>query len=418
MFGIPGYSRFECIHAGRKHRVVSAVEDATGRVVAIKMPSMLLPSGKALAVLEKEFEYLDRLDLPEIPRARGLVRTGRSIAVVMECFEFPSLKLVAEDRPLRLAEVVGVFEKLAAILVRLHARGIIHRDINPANILFERITGRVVLVDLGSAIDMPQQSSAELRPETVEGKVAYMSPEQTGRINRPVDLRSDFYSFGVSLYEMLTGRRPFAGEDAGALIHGHLAVRPPEPAALDPAIPRVLSDIAMKCLAKDAGERYQSTPGLHADLLRCRTALERHRKIASFVLGESDARDRFQFPERIVGRGQELAALQDLYGRVGRTGSAIAMVRGVSGVGKTSLVQELSRSVAAQKGYVAYGKYDQYNRAVPFSGLIQALSLLIRQILSEGEARIAVRAGVPSKRSAMGSNTLFSLAMCWVSNSM
>jgi len=389
MIGLPGYSRFETIHTGRKHRVVRAVEDATGRPVALKMPAMLLPSGKALTVLEKEYEYLARLDLPDIPHAERLIHTGRSIVLVMECFECPTLKQVAEDRALRLAELTDVSEKLARILVQLHARGIIHRDITPANILYDRAAGRVVLIDFGSAIDMPQQSSAGLRPETVEGTVAYMSPEQTGRINRPVDFRSDFYSFGVTFYEMLVGRRPFAGDDAGALIHSHLAVTPPAPHSLDPAIPQALSDIAMKCLAKDAGDRYQSAVGLHADLHRCRADLERRGEIAPFPLGEADARDRFQFPERIVGRSRELTALQDLYEHVGRGHSGVVMVRGVSGVGKTSLVQELSRAVAAKKGYVAYGKYDQYNRAVPFSGLIQALSLLLRQILSEGEARIA-----------------------------
>ncbi|EFL52606.1 serine/threonine protein kinase [Solidesulfovibrio fructosivorans JJ]] len=389
MFGIPGYSRFETIHTGRKHRVVSAVEDATGRMAALKMPSVLLPSGKALTVLEKEYEYLQRLDLPDIPHAARLIHTGRSVVVVMECFDFPTLKQAAEDRPLRLAEATDVAEKLARILVQLHARGIIHRDITPANILYERAAGRVVLIDFGSAIDMPQQSSTGLRPETVEGTVAYMSPEQTGRINRPVDFRSDFYSFGVTLYELLTGRRPFTGDDAGALIHSHLAVTPPAPSALDPAVPQALSDIAMKCLAKDAGDRYQGAVGLHADLHRCRADLERRGEIAPFPLGEADIRDRFQFPERIVGRDRELAALQDLYEQAGQGQSAVVLVRGVSGAGKTSLVQELSRAVAAKKGYVAYGKYDQYNRAVPFSGLIEALSLLIRQILSEGEARVA-----------------------------
>ncbi|WP_460033914.1 diguanylate cyclase, partial [Megalodesulfovibrio paquesii] len=317
--------------------------------------------------------------------------------LAMTCFDFPALHVTVREHRLRLAEIVGLFETLAGILAQVHSLGLIHRDLNPSNILFDRRTGEVALVDFGSAIDIPLQSASGVEPDTVEGTLPYMSPEQTGRINRTLDFRTDFYSFGVTLYELLTGHRPFAGEDAGAIIHSHLALTPPAPADVDPAIPPTLSALVMKCLAKDAEDRYQSAPGLVADLHRCHAALETHGQIPDFALGTADVFDRFLFPERIVGRSRELQQLLGLYEQIstsaaavpGGSRSAVVMVAGASGVGKTSLVREFGRAVAARGGVVVSGKYDQYSRAVPFSGLIQALSQLIRHILTLGDAAIA-----------------------------
>jgi len=388
MIGVEGYSILEVIYEGAKNRVLKGVDDKTGNTVALKIPAALIPSGTDLAILDKQFDLMSTLDVPGVPKALDRISTGQSMAIAMEHYEFPSLKTTAAKLRLTMPEVVAVFEKLSDILSQLHRNNIIHRDITPANVLYERETGQVVLIDYGSAIDIPLHSPKGVEPEIIEGTLHYMSPEQTGRINRPLDYRSDIYSLGVAFYEMLTGHLPFDSIDFGEIIHSHIAVDPIPPHERSADIPKPLSDIIMKCMAKDAVARYQSARGLHDDLHQCLSNLEKTGEIPLFTIGETDFSGKFIFPERLFGRAEEFQTLHSHYGKMVDGRNAIVMVSGHSGVGKTSLVQELNRNVATDYGYITYGKYDQYSRNTPYSALIQAFSFLIKQILTEDDAKI------------------------------
>ncbi|MGL1931934.1 MAG: diguanylate cyclase [Desulfotalea sp.] len=388
MIKIDGYTELTTIYEGKKSRVLRGVCEATGEAVAIKMPAALIPSGTDLAVIEKEYQFLKSLDVQGIPKAIDRIEMGNSLALIVEYFDYPSLRSSVADLKLTTAEGVTVFEKVTAILHQLHSRSFIHRDITPSNILYDRKTGNVALVDYGFSTDIPAMSARGGEPEIIEGTLHYMSPEQTGRINRSLDHRSDFYSLGVALYEVLTGLLPFASEDLGEIIHCHIATEPMSPIEISADIPQVLSDIVMRCMEKDAKSRYQSAKGLHHDLLRCLNELEETGSIAPFPIGEADRSDKFTFPERLFGRDDELQTLHKHYQQVVKGNNAIVMITGQSGVGKTSLVQELNRTVVSGYGYIIYGKYDPYNRNKPYSGLTQAFTFLIKQILTENNESI------------------------------
>ena len=388
MIGIKGYSQLELIHHGNKSRVFKAIQDSTGKTIALKTHAALLPSGSELAVLNKQYELVKALDIDGTPKALEIIDAGQSMAFSMEYFDFPSLRKNAADLNLTISEATHVFEQLAAILAQVHRKNLIHRDINPSNILYNRESGEVVLIDFGSALDTPMHTTKSEGQEVVEGTLPYMSPEQTGRINRPLDYRSDIYSLGISMYEIFTGQLPFAMSDPAEIIHSHIATLPESPAKVSKHVPKAISNIILKCIAKDADDRYQSAQGLLVDLQHCLSALEQTGEVHPFPVAEKDYSDRFQFPERLFGRREEFKTLLSLYNRVAKGSPAIAMVSGLSGVGKTSLVKELNQSVAADHGRITYGKFDQYNRHTPYSGLIQAFSSLIKQIISEDAASV------------------------------
>lgn len=253
----------------------------------------------------------------------------------------------------------------------LHKKGAIHMDITPRNILINTETGEVQITGSGCS-----------------GSVAYMSPEQTGRLNQAVDYRTDFYSLGVTFYEMLTGVLPFSTEDPLELIYSHIAVRPTPPYDLDNEIPKTVSDIVMKLLSKTPDDRYQSASGLKADLLECLKQLETSGTIQGFTLGLKDISALLQIPQRLYGRQQETAALMGSFSRISAGAKELLLVSGYSGIGKSSLVREMQRPIVRQRGYFISGKFDQYKRNIPYSALIEAFHGLVRQLLSDSDERV------------------------------
>jgi predicted ATPase/signal transduction histidine kinase/CheY-like chemotaxis protein len=279
---------------------------------------------------------------------------------------------------------------MAGALGQVHRRGLIHKDIKPANILIDMASGGAWLTGFGIASRLPRERQTPETPEVIAGTLAYMAPEQTGRMNRSIDSRSDLYALGVTFYEMLTGALPFKATDPMGWVHCHIARQADPPRERAKQIPEVLSSLVMKLLAKAAEERYQTAAGLEADLRRCQEEWQTHRRIAAFPLGMYDLPDRLLIPERLYGREHEVGVLIAAYDRVVAHGTTeLVLVSGYSGIGKSSVVNELHKVLVPPRGLFASGKFDQYKRDIPYATLAQAFQNLLRPILGQSEAKLS-----------------------------
>jgi PAS domain S-box-containing protein len=278
---------------------------------------------------------------------------------------------------------------LSAALGRVHQNGLIHKDIKPANVLVDPETGRVWLMGFGIASRLQRERQAPDPPEILAGALAYMAPEQTGRMNRSIDSRSDLYSLGVTLYEILTGSLPFTASDPMEWVHCHIARQPVAPSIRSKEVPAPVSAIILKLLAKTAEERYQTAAGVEADLRRCLGEWEAMRRIDTFTLGTHDTSNRLLMPEKLYGRDQQRETLLAAFDRVIAIGTPVlVLVSGYSGIGKSSLVHELDKAIVLPRGIFLSGKFDQYRRDIPYATLAQAFRIIIRQILSESESEV------------------------------
>ena len=291
---------------------------------------------------------------------------------------------------LDLAFCLRVAVDLANTIGHLHQRGIIHKDIKPANVLVNPATGQCWLMGFGIASRLPRERQSPEPPEFIAGTLPYMAPEQTGRMNRSIDSRSDLYALGVTLYEMLTGSLPFTATDPMEWVHCHIARQPVPPAERLKDVPRSVSAIVMKLLAKTAEERYQTAAGLERDLRRCLAQWEAERRIDAFPLGQQDRPDRLLIPEKLYGREREIEKLLASFDRVVKGGTPeLVLVAGYSGIGKSSVVNELHKVLVPPRGLFASGKFDQYKRDIPYSTLAQAFQSLTRRLLAKSEADLA-----------------------------
>ncbi len=279
---------------------------------------------------------------------------------------------------------------IASALSKTHQRGLVHKDIKPANILMNCADGRTRLTGFGFASRLPRERQAPEPPEVIAGTLAYMAPEQTGRMNRSIDSRSDLYALGVTFYQMLTGRLPFSAVDPMEWVHCHIARNPVSPAERLPSVPPVLSEIVMKLLAKTAEDRYQIAAGLEHDLRRSLAEWELKGLIEPFALGEGDRPDRLLIPEKLYGREREVEALLAAFDRiVGGCAPELVLVSGYSGIGKSSVVNELHKALVPPRGLFASGKFDQLKRDIPYSTLVQAFQSLVRPLLSKSDAELS-----------------------------
>jgi PAS domain S-box-containing protein len=292
-------------------------------------------------------------------------------------------------RPLEISHFLRIAISLAGALRHVHERGLIHKDIKPANILVDATSGGAWLTGFGIASRLPRERQAPAPPDVIAGTLPYMAPEQTGRMNRSVDSRSDLYSLGVTFYEMLTGQLPFTAADPMEWVHWHIARQPVPPNERVARIPGVLSAIVMKLLAKTAEDRYQTAAGIEVDLRRSQAELETHGRIDAFPLGSHDQSDRLLIPEKLYGREREIDALLSAFDRVVAHGKPeLVLVSGYSGVGKSSVVNELHKALVPPRGMFASGKFDQYKRDIPYTTLAQAFGTLVREILAKSDAEV------------------------------
>jgi PAS domain S-box-containing protein len=359
------------------------------RPVLIVQPAADHPARSTLDRLTHEHELKHELDGAWAVRPLELVRdAGRTMLVLEDAGGEPL------DRLLGAPMEVGRFLRLAigttVAVGKLHQRGLVHKDIKPANILVNDATGEVRLTGFGIASRLLRERQSPHPLETIAGTLAYMAPEQTGRMNRSIDSRSDLYALGVTFYQMLTGVLPFTAAEPMEWVHCHLARRPVAPAERLSKIPGAVSAIVMKLLAKRAEDRYQIVAGLESDLRRCLTAWEAQRRIDDFPLGEQDKPDRLLIPEKLYGRRREVETLLAAFDRIVNGGAPeLVLVSGYSGIGKSSVVNELQPVLVPPRGLFASGKFDQYKRDIPYATLAQAFQSLIRPLLGKSEADLA-----------------------------
>ncbi|MBV9643763.1 MAG: AAA family ATPase [Verrucomicrobia bacterium] len=352
--------------------------------VLVVTPVSEHPSLASLARLEHEYSLRDELESDWAVRPLALTHHEGRAALVLEDPGGETLDGLI-GQPMDLDRFLLLAINLAAALGKLHRRGLIHKDIKPANVLIDSVSNKVWFTGFGIASRLLRERQGTGPPETIAGTLAYMAPEQTGRMNRSIDSRSDLYSLGVTLYQMLTGLLPFQASDPMEWVHCHIARQPPKPHERREQIPEQISAIVLKLLAKNAEERYQTGAGLEADLRKCWMEWESSRRIEPFPLGQRDLPDRLLIPEKLYGRQREYQTLLGCFDRVAASGRPeLVLVSGYSGVGKSSLVHELHKVIVWPRGIFITGKFDQNKRDVPYTSLAQAFRTFLLQILSKG----------------------------------
>jgi serine/threonine protein kinase len=365
-------------------------DDADGNrnTVLVVRPAAEQPTSDSLDRLTHEYRLKDDLDNAWSARPVALTHYNDRMTLVLEDPGGTPVDRVL-GRPLEISHFLRIAIPIAGVLRQVHGRGLIHKDIKPANILVDSANGGVWLTGFGIASRLPREHQAPAPPEVIAGTLAYMAPEQTGRMNRSVDSRSDLYALGVTFYEMLTGQLPFTAADPMEWVHCHIARQPIPPKERVSGVPGPLSAIVMKLLAKTAEERYQTASGLEADLRGCLGEWETQGRIDPFMLGVHDLSDQLMIPEKLYGREHEIGSLLASFDRVVATGTVeFVLVSGYSGIGKSSVVNELHQALVPSRGLFASGKFDQYKRDIPYATLGQAFQSLIRSLLSQSEAEL------------------------------
>jgi PAS domain S-box-containing protein len=368
-------------------------------------------------MLEHEVALRHELDAGWALRPLGLVQhQGRVASILEDQHAEPLATLIGgvgissdpdarrdDASPIELHFFLKMAVGLAAAVGEMHRRGLIHKNIKPANILVNQATGHVWLTGFGIASRLPRERQAPEPPETMEGTLAYMAPEQTGRMNRSIDARSDLYAVGVTLYQMLTGSLPFSAEEPIEWVHCHIARQPTAPDKRVANVPAPVSAVVMKLLAKAAEDRYQTAAGLERDLRHCLAEWQTKRWIDTFPVGHHDTPDQLLIPEKLYGRAREVETLLAAFDRVVQSGAPeLVLVSGYSGIGKSSVVNELHKALVPPRALFAAGKFDQHKRDIPYSTLAQVFQRLIRPLLSKSENELG-RWRV-ALREALGSN--------------
>ncbi|WP_052672272.1 diguanylate cyclase domain-containing protein [Aliterella atlantica] len=383
--------------------VYRGIREQDNRAVILKVLKLDYPLPQELARYKQEYEIASALQFPGVIQAYSLEKFDNTLVIVFEDFGGESLNLIINRQSLTLKQFLEIAIKITKVLEQIHAANVIHKDINPANIVFNPTTKELKIIDFGIATSLASENTSIKNPHVLEGTLAYISPEQTGRMNRSLDYRTDFYSLGATFYELLTNSLPFVSQDVMELVHCHIALTPVPPHKFTQTIPLAISAIVMRLLAKTAEDRYQSARGIKTDLERCLEQLETKGTIDEFLLCTSDISDKFQISQKLYGRKQEVRALIAAFERLSTNASnkqlqnlsnlsarkgEIVLLSGYSGSGKTTLVQVLYKPITKQKGYFISGKFDRYQRNIPYSAIVNAFSNLVRQLLTENEAQL------------------------------
>ncbi len=386
---IPGYTVTQEIYQSSRTIIYRGIRENGNQPVILKTLNTKHPSAATIAQLQHEYQVTKEIHDPGIIQVIDLVKVGNGFAMIMEDFEAESLDKLILEPPVSLDKFFDIAIDLTQILATIHQHHVIHKDICPQNILFNAATGKVRITDFGLSTRLLHEPQNLKSAHMLEGSLPYISPEQTGRMNREVDYRTDIYSLGITLYELLTGSLPFHAEDTMGWIHCHIAKTPIDARTVNSEIPDALAEILYRLMAKNAEDRYQSARGLARDLEEYRQQWRNKGCIETFALGRWDVSEKFEVPQKLYGREAEVAALMDAFEAVAQGHTQLMLVAGYSGVGKSSLVNEVHKPIVQKQGYFIEGKFDQFQSNIPYSALSQAFRELIRQLLSEPRDRLA-----------------------------
>ncbi len=389
------YQIIQKIYESANSLVYRAILKPDNQPVILKILKENYPTISELTRYKQEYEITHSLNTNGVIKAYDLQQYENSLVMFLEDFSGESLKLLMRERQFNLKEFLSIAIKITESLGAVHAANIIHKDINPSNIVYNPETEQLKIIDFGISTRLSRENQTVGNIELLEGTLAYIAPEQTGRMNRGIDYRSDFYSLGATFYELLTNQLPFATTESIELVHCHIAQQPVPPHELvetlnstSQPIPKPVSDIVIKLLAKTPEKRYQSAWGIKADLETCRDHLQSLGQIDEFCLATQDICDRFVISEKLYGREEEITQLLNTFEQVSQGSTEIILVSGYSGIGKSALVNEVHKPILRQRGYFISGKFDQLQRDMPYAAIALAFQNLIRQLLSQSEAAL------------------------------
>ena len=390
---LPGYEIGPVFYRSHGRVVYRARRLTDGREVAVVTLDAVYPDRKQVVSIRREGAIAQHLAGVEgVRKVYAVLPHGNgNLALVGELFERSLKSHLASTggNGLPLAEVLDIAQALVRTLGGIHARDIVHKSLNPGSVLFDPVSGATALAGFGIATELDQERQAMQMSRRIEGPLPYISPEQTGRMNRDLDYRSDYYSLGVLLYELLTGKRPFQADNLLEWVHSHISRLPPAPHEISPTVPEAVSPIILKLLAKNPEERYQSADGLMHDLVRYADMLTTGQEIKPFELGEKDVAQKFLVPQRLYGRDREIEELLGLFEEAVAGSTGLCLVHGYSGVGKSALVNELDRPLVRERGFLVQGKFEQFQHGEAYTALAAAFRGLVNQLLAQSEERLA-----------------------------
>ena len=385
MISVSGYQIERVLYQNSRYTYYQAIQNESGAKVIIKACTSANPGLKHVSRLNHEYEMLRDLNIPGVVQLEAMVKYANGIALVIREFDAIPLVESLKNEKLQVSAALKIALSLVKTIEELHEQNIIHKDIQPENIFVGLEKEETWIVDCSVSSLLPKEMLNIQNIGSIEGNLAYISPEQTGRMNRSVDYRTDFYSLGITLYEILTGNLPFNLEDPLELVHSHLAKQPLPPHQVNNNIPNIVSDIVLKLLSKNAEERYQSTLGIRVDLETCIRQLNDTGFVERFPLGKSDRTEKFHISQKLYGRDKELKTLLRCFNETSQGQFEFLTISGYAGIGKTSLVRELQKPVTRERSYFITGKFDEFHKNIPYSALASAFQELISQILTESD---------------------------------
>lgn len=397
MATINNYEIIQRLNSNPEIEIYRVFDSTLNKNIILKNISNTNEFSSAVVNLKNEFEIMKFLsDSSLMLKVYSFERHDTGYFLSMEDTEGTSLKDIIKDERITLDNFFNIALGLSELLLYIHKKKVIHKDIKPDNIILDKQFRNIRIIDFGISTRLSKEETKWSAPNVLEGSIYYISPEQTGRMNRAVDYRSDFYSLGITFYELLTGRLPFTSSDLLELVHSHLAKTPPSAHSINKEIPLALSNIIQKLMSKTAENRYQTAFGLKHDLEKCKEMYLEYRSQnksiseIDFELGKKDISDEFIIQQKLYGRDSDITKLMNAFSSVKDTGkSEIILIAGYSGVGKSSLVKEISKPITEFRGYFLSGKYDQFNKNMPFSAIIQVFTNIVRLILTETPEEIS-----------------------------
>ncbi len=393
MKSINGYTIVEKLHEGAQTVVYRAIEQDSSRRVILKILNLEYPLKKDIQRMQREYALIRSLDIPGVIRAYDIKPVHNSYMLVLEDFGGQSLRTFIQNKPTDIKKFLKISVELLKAVGEIHEHGIIHKDLKPENILINPKNGKIQIIDFSISSAFSKEIPRPVTMGTIVGAMAYISPEQTGWTGRVLDYRTDFYTLGLTFYEMIAGAHPFPYADSLELVHAHLAKTPPAPETIRPGIPAMVSRVVLKMLAKSSEERYKSVVGIIRDLEFCQKEHQKeHEKksgIPLFKPGRWDHIRIFQYPEKIYGREHELNLLQNAYQITNPKNNTYLVLHGKPGSGKTALVNQFKQNLFAQNNFFLSGKFEPYQRDIPYSALGQAFGHFINEVLLQDAKRVA-----------------------------